>query len=276
MQNQISPLILSFGASDPVSATGLFADIGTFAAMACHGLPVVTSVLTGDTAQIDSIHALEADLIDEQARSVLEDMPVAAIKLGQAGSVDNVTTIAEIASDYPDLPFVLDPFHSEVNEQTAEAEDLILAIRELLIPQASVLVISAVELSRLAETWKDQSEDDDLTADVMTLIDSGCKFVLVTGTQAGNNEFANTLFNEAGVVRRDVWQRIPGSHAGAGTTLSAAITALLACGIDVPEAVLEAQEFTHAALRHAQQLGMGKLIPDRFFWAREALPDSAV
>ncbi|MFZ6710776.1 bifunctional hydroxymethylpyrimidine kinase/phosphomethylpyrimidine kinase [Undibacterium sp. TC9W] len=276
MQNQISPLILSFGASDPVAATGIHADLASFAAMGCHGLPVITAILTGDTSQIDDLHPLDGDLVDEQARTVLEDMPVLAFKVGQAGSVENVTVIAEIVSDYPELPLVLDPFNAALTEQGPEAEDLVLAIRELLIPQASLLMISAVELSRLAETWKENTEGDavaeteDQAADTMTLIESGCEYILVTGTAGETGEVVNTLYNESGVVRRDSWQRLPGSHAGAGSTLSAAIAALLANGLEIPEAVLEAQEFTHAALSHAQRLGMGRLIPDRYFWAREA------
>lgn len=269
MQNQISPLILSFGASDPVAATGIHADLASFAAMGCYGLPVMTAILTGDTAQIDDLHALEADLVDEQARTVLEDMPVAAFKVGQVGSVENVTAIAEIVSDYPDLPLILDPFNAAITEQGPEAEDLVLSIRELLIPQASLLMISAVELSRLAETWKDNDEPDDLAADAMTLIESGCEYILVTGTPSESGEVANTLYNDSGVVRRDQWQRLPGSYAGAGSTLSAAITAIAANGLDIPDAVMEAQEFTHAALSHSQRLGMGRLIPDRYFWARE-------
>ncbi|WP_110255532.1 bifunctional hydroxymethylpyrimidine kinase/phosphomethylpyrimidine kinase [Undibacterium pigrum] len=286
MQNQISPLILSFGASDPVAATGIHADLASFAAMGCYGLPVITAILTGDTSQIDDLHPLDGDLVDEQARTVLEDMPVLAFKVGQTGSVENVTVIAEIVSDYPELPLVLDPFNAALAEQGPEAEDLALAIRELLIPQASLLMISAVELSRLAETWKESSdaesesdaensagtgtEAEDLAADTMTLIESGCEYILVTGTAGETGEVVNTLYNESGIVRRDIWQRLPGSHAGAGSTLSAAIAALLANGLEIPEAVLEAQEFTHAALSHAQRLGMGRLIPDRYFWAKEA------
>lgn len=275
MQNQISPLILSFGVTDPVGATGLFADVSSFAAMGCHGLPVVTGMLTGDTAQIDSIQATEGDLVDEQARTILEDMPVTAFKVGHAGSVENVTYIAEIVSDYPDLPLVLDPFNTAISEQTAEPEDLALSVRDLLVPQASLLLISAVELSRLADSWNEGNDEQDLKAEVMALIDSGCEYVLVSGAPAEANEVANTLWNESGLVRRDVWPRIAGAHAGAGATLSAAITALLANGMEVPEAVAEAQEFTHASLMHAQQLGMGKLIPDRFFWARETSQDKA-
>ncbi|MCH8620147.1 hydroxymethylpyrimidine/phosphomethylpyrimidine kinase [Undibacterium sp. TS12] len=270
MQNQISPLILSFGASDPVAATGIHADLASFAAMGCYGLPVMTAILTGDTSQIDDLHPLDADLVDEQARTVLEDMQVLAFKVGQVGSVENVTVIAEIVSDYPELPLILDPFNAAVTEQGPEAEDLVLAIRELLIPQASLLMISAVELSRLAETWKENGEPDDLAADAMTLIESGCEYILVTGTSGDAGEVVNTLYNESGVVRCDQWQRLPGSYAGAGSTLSAAIAALVANGLDIPDATMEAQEFTHAALGHSQRLGMGRLIPDRYFWAREA------
>ncbi len=77
------------------------------------------------------------------------------------------------------------------------------------------------------------------------------------------------LIIDYGIVRNDSWQRQSGPFVGAGNTLSATIAAMLANGLDVPEAVFEAQEFTVAALAHAQRLGMGKLIPDRYFWARE-------
>jgi hydroxymethylpyrimidine/phosphomethylpyrimidine kinase len=269
VQNQISPLILSFGAADPVAAIGLPADLASFAAMGCHGLPVTTCILIGDTAQIDDVHAIDDEIVTDQARTLLEDMPVSAFKVGQIASVENVTAIAEIVSDYPDLPFILDPFNSAIPESGLESEDMLLAVRELLIPQCTLLLISAVELSRLAETWKESGSDEDLQADVMELIDSGCEYVFVTGTPTADGEVANTLFNENGVVRNDHWARIPGMHVGAGNTLSASIAALVATGLEIPVAVLEAQEFTVAALANAQRLGMGKLIPDHNFWARE-------
>jgi hydroxymethylpyrimidine/phosphomethylpyrimidine kinase len=103
----------------------------------------------------------------------------------------------------------------------------------------------------------------------MHLIGLGCEYLLVTGTPCDVHEVANTLFAEPGVVRHDSWQRQSGHFSGAGNTLSATIAAMLANGLDIPEAVLEAQEFTVAALVNAQRLGMGKLIPNRYFWARE-------
>ena len=81
---------------------------------------------------------------------------------------------------------------------------------------------------------------------------------------------ANSLFDESGLVRQDAWPRLPGSFVGAGSTLSAAMAAMLANDLEVPLAASEAQEFTLAALANAQRIGMGKLLPDRYFWARES------
>lgn len=272
MQNQTSPLILTFGATDPVGAIGIQADLASFAAMGCHGLSVITAILIGDTARIEDVQLIDADWVADQARVLLEDMPVAAFKVGALGSIENVSVIAEIVSDYPDIPLILDPFASGMPDQGLESEDLLIAMRELLIPQTTILVASAVELGRFAETWREQSTEDMLSVDAIKVIEMGCEYLFVTGTPCDVGDVANTLFNESGVVRHDNWQRVSGTFAGAGATLSATITALLANGLDVPEAVLEAQEFTIAAIAHAQRLGMGKLVLDRYFWARESDP----
>ena len=268
--NQTSPLILTFGPTDPVGAVGIQADLASFAAMGCHGLSVITSLFIGDTARLEDMQVIDSDWVADQARVLLEDMPVTAFKVGAVGSVENVSAIAEIVSDYPDIPLIFDPFLSCMPEQGPDGEDMLMATRELLIPQTTLLILSAGELSRLAETWREPSEEDMLAVDVMRLIDMGCEYVFVTGTPSELTDVANTLFDENGVARHDNWQRISGSYSGAGSTLSATIAALLANGLDVPEAVFEAQEFTIASIANAQRLGMGKLVPDRYFWARES------
>lgn len=269
MQNQISPLILTFGASDPVGAIGIQADLASFAAMGCHGLSVVTAILIGDTARVEDMQVIEADWVADQARVVLEDMPVVAFKIGVLGSIENVSVIAEIVSDYPDIPLILDPFSTAIPDQGPDGDDLLIATRELLIPQTTLLILSAVELARFAETWREPSTEDTLLLDAMRVIDLGCEYLFVTGTPCDIHDVANTLFSEAGVVRHDSWPRQAGSFNGVGNTLSATIAGMLANGLEAPEAVLEAQEFTMTALSHAQRLGMGKLIPDRYFWARD-------
>ncbi|GGI20256.1 hydroxymethylpyrimidine/phosphomethylpyrimidine kinase [Oxalicibacterium faecigallinarum] len=261
---------MTFGPSDPVGAVGIQADLASFAAMGCHGLSVVTGLLIGDTARIEDMQVVESDWVADQARVLLEDMPVTAFKVGVVGSIENASAIAEIVSDYPDAPLIFDPFLSSQPEQGPEGEDMLMALRELLIPQTTLLIISTVELTRLAETWREPSDDDMLAVDVMRLIEMGCEYVFVTSTPSDLTDVANTLFDSSGVIRHDNWQRISGSYSGSGTTLSATIAALLANGLDMPEAVFEAQEFTIASIANAQRLGMGRLIPDRYFWARES------
>ncbi|MBC7415498.1 MAG: hydroxymethylpyrimidine/phosphomethylpyrimidine kinase [Herminiimonas sp.] len=273
MQIQTSPLILTFGPTDPVGAVGIQADLACFAAMGCHGLSVVTALLIGDTARIEDLQVIEADWVSDQARVVLEDMPVTAFKVGAVASVENVSVIAEIVSDYPDIPLILDPFLTGLPEQRIESDDIIVAMRELLIPQATLLVLSAVELARIAETWREPSTaEDTLMLDAMRIIEMGCEYLFVTGTPSDIHEVANSLYNEDGLVRRDQWQRVSGAFTGAGSTLSATTAAMMANGLDVPEAIFEAQEFVMASIAHAQRLGMGKLIPNRSFRARDSEP----
>ncbi|MBJ7310561.1 hydroxymethylpyrimidine/phosphomethylpyrimidine kinase [Rugamonas sp. CCM 8940] len=278
MQNQTSPLIFSFGVADPVGAIGVQADLAVFAAHSCNGISVTTALLIGDSARIEDQQQIDPDWVSDQARVLLEDMPVAAFKVGALDNIEHVSAIAEILSDYPDAPLILDPFSSRMPEQPddGEHEELLTALRQLLIPQATLLMLSQVELGRLAETWR-ESADETMESDVEHLLALGCEFVLVTGTPAGvggeaahANTLANTLFGADGMISHDTWQHLPGPFLGAGGTLSAAITANMARGADAIEAVLAAQEYTVGALANAQRYGMGKLVPNRFFMLNPA------
>lgn len=279
VQNQTSPLILTFGAVDPVGAAGVTADLAVFSALACQGLAVTTALLIGDSARIEDLQETDPDWVSDQARVLLEDAQVSAFKIGALQNMEHASAIAEIVSDYPDAPLVLDPFSSRLPEPGEDAEELLTIVRQLLVPQTSVLMLSQVELGRLAETWRemdsnpdsntDSNSDASLEDDVRYLIELGCEFVLVTGTPAGAGHGdavrANTLYGADGMVRHDAWQHLPGPFLGAGGTLSAAIAAFLARGADTPTAVELAQHYTQGALAHAQRYGMGKLVPNRTF-----------
>jgi hydroxymethylpyrimidine/phosphomethylpyrimidine kinase len=256
---------MTFGVADPVGATGVQGDLATFSAHRCHGASVLTGLLIGDTARVEDIQEVEPEWVVDMGRVVLEDMPVAAFKVGAITSVDQVSAIAEIVSDYPDVPLVVDPFLSNLPDAGMGDEDLVMAIRHILVPQATVLVLSQVELARVAETWRDQSNEDLLALDVAELTDSGCEFVLVTGTAQADGTRANTLFNAEGIVATFAWTHLKGPFVGAGSTLSAAITALMAQGMDGLPAIEAAHQYTMGALNAAERFGMGKLVPNRFF-----------
>src|SRR5437870_11817044 len=101
------PIVLTFAASDPSGGAGIQADILPLASMGCHPLSVVTAITVQDTLGVEGIMALDAEWIADQARCLLEDVPVDAFKIGVLGSVENIAAVAEIISDYPDVPLVL-------------------------------------------------------------------------------------------------------------------------------------------------------------------------
>ena len=270
MQNQTLPLILTFGVSDPVGALGVQADLAAFAAHGCHGLSVVAGLLVADSAKVENLHEVDSDWMADQARVLLEDMPVAAFKVGAVATVLQLAAIAEIVSDYPDAPLILDPFLSALPDSGLADEEMLSAIRSILAPQTTVLMLSQSELGRMAETWRevpDEGEEsaDALLADVAELTNAGCQYVLVTGTRDENGTCSNTLFDADGVVAKVEYQHLPGPFVGAGNTYSAASTALMACGMEAPQALFAAQEYTTGALEHAQRFGMGKFIPNKFY-----------
>src|SRR3954468_21989364 len=262
------PIVLTFAASDPTGGAGLQADLLTLASMGCHPLSVVTGITVQDTRGVDDLLAIDSDWVVDQARKLLEDMPVAAFKLGVLGSVDNITAIAEIISDYPEVPVILDPVLASGRGDALAGDEMIVALRELIVPQTTVLTPNSMEARRLAED-DDEADEPALDECAARLIELGCEFVLVTGTHENTPEVINVLYGEGGVVRSDRWKRLPGSFHGSGCTLASAIAATMANGLDVPEAVREAQEYTWQALSNGFRPGMGQHLPDRFFWARE-------
>ncbi len=268
----LPPIVLVFAATDPSGGAGLQADIMTLSSMGCHPLSVVTAVTIQDTMGVDGVSPIDAEWVSEQARCVLEDMPVAAFKIGLLGNLEQIAAIAEVVSDYPEVPLVLDPVLASGRGDELVAEETVSALRELLIPQTTILTPNSLEARRLAADDSEEGENADLAECARRLIASGCEYVLVTGTHENTPQVVNTLYGQSGVVRSDTWQRLPGSYHGSGCTLASAIAATIANGLEINDAVKDAQEYTWQTLKAAFRPGMGQHIPDRLFWAREEEP----
>jgi len=267
-------IVLSFAASDPTGGAGIQADLLTLSSMGCYALSVITAITVQDTTGVEDVLAIDSDWVADQARALLEDMPVAAFKIGMMGSVENIAAIAEIVSDYPDVPLILDPVLASGRGDELSTEDMIAAMTELLLPQTTILTPNSHEARRLARAQSGDDEeteedDPDLPECASRLLRLGCEYVLITGTHENTTKVINTLYGESGVIRADEWERLPGSYHGSGCTLASAIAATLANGLDIPDAVREAQEYTWQTLAAGFRPGMGQSIPDRFFWARE-------
>ena len=261
------PSVLVFAASDPSSGAGVQADLLTVASLGCHPLTAITALTVQDTVGVQSIQPVGAELLEQQARTVLEDMPVAAFKIGVLGSVENVLAVAEIVSDYPEIPLVFDPVLASGRGDELSGEEIIQAMREMLLPQTTIITPNAPEARRLAESDEDEGEPA-IDVCAQRLIEMGAQYVLITGTHESTPEVINTLYGPEGVIRRDRWERLPGSYHGSGCTLASAIAACIAGGASVEEAVRDAQDYTWQSLKNGFRAGMGQFIPDRFFWAR--------
>ena len=263
----VPPLVLVFAASDPSSGAGIQADLLTLASLGCHPLTAITALTVQDSVGVRSLQPVAAELVEQQARTILEDMPVAAFKVGVLGSVENVLAVAEIVSDYPEIPLVLDPVLVSGRGDELSGEEVISAIREMLLPQTTIITPNAPEARRLAESDDDEGEP---TVDTCAerLLEMGAQYVLITGTHENTPDVVNTLFGAEGLQRSDRWERLPGSYHGSGCTLASAIAGCIAGGAGIEDAVRDAQDYTWQTLKHGFQAGMGQLIPDRLFWAR--------
>jgi hydroxymethylpyrimidine/phosphomethylpyrimidine kinase len=277
------PLVMCFSATDPTGGAGMQADLMTLSALGCHPLGVVTAVTVQDTTGVEDIVAMEDDLVVDQARVLLSDVPVAAFKIGVMGSVANIAAIAEIISDYPHLPVVFDPVLSSGRGDELADEEMVIALQELMLPLTTVLTPNSLEARRLAQFDDDDEVDEDaydrpeapaLDECARLLIAAGCGHVLLTGTHESTPRVSNVLYGHGGVIRRDEWDRLPGSYHGSGCTLASALAAWLAQGLDVGAAVQAAQDYTWRTLVNGFRPGMGQYLPDRFFWTRNNNPDA--
>jgi hydroxymethylpyrimidine/phosphomethylpyrimidine kinase len=262
------PLVMTFAATDPSGGAGLQADLLTISSMGCHPLSVVTAITVQDTSGVDDVLPIDPEWVVDQARAMLEDVPVAAFKIGLLGSVENIAAIAEVLADYPDIPLVLDPVLASGRGDELANDDMLDAMCELLIPQTTIITPNSIEARRIALDEDNDEDDPSLEECAKRILNMGCEYVLITGTHEQTAKVTNTLYSERGVISSDSWARLPGIYHGSGCTLASAIAALMAQGVAVPEAVKEAQEYTWQTLNAGFRPGMGQHIPDRLFWAR--------
>ena len=262
--------VLVFNASDPSGASGISADVLAIASVGAHALPVLTGAYAKDTAQTFDFFPLPEEAVGDQARAILEDVPPQVIKVGFAGSAENISIIAELTADYDGVPVVA--YMPNLSWWEDDQIDQYLdAFRELLLPQTSVLVGHHSTLRRwLLPDWS--SEKNPGPRDIAKAASElGVPYTLVTGLTASDQHIDNVLATPETVVGHENFERIEAVFSGAGETLSAALAALIATGLDLSVAASEALHYLDRCLDEGFRPGMGHVIPDRLFWA---LPES--
>lgn len=267
------PCVMTFNASDPSGAGGLAADATTMASVGAHALPVVTGAYARDTAEIFDHFAFDEEAVAEQARAILEDVPVQVIKVGFVGSPETVSVIAAIAADYADVPLMA--YMPNLSWWDENQIDLYLdAFRELLLPQTTVLIGNHSTLWRwLLPDWS--GERSPTARDIAKAAsEAGVPYTLVTGVPLPDQFIDNVLATPQAVLTSQRFERFEAVFAGAGETLSAALAALVANGTDLTAAAAEALGYLDEALDSGFRPGMGNVIPDRLFWAQPETGES--
>ena len=262
--NKRPPVVLSFGALDPAGGGGIQADIETAASLGCHCAPIVTALRTSGGPNSTATVAINSTIIIEQARSVLEDMAVAAIKVGFMGSVANTEALHSILRDYPHTPVVLHPELSLWDPNNADQSGLMDALAELLLPQATVISMGLTELREIAP------EADTLDASAQAIINRGCDYLLIRGTHQSAQQqagFQNSLYRPEGLFKNYQWEQAAPNCRSSASTLTSSIAAYLAHNSHPISAIEQGQTYTWQTLVAARQLGSGEAIPHRFFWA---------
>ncbi|KAF1023401.1 MAG: Hydroxymethylpyrimidine/phosphomethylpyrimidine kinase [Paracidovorax wautersii] len=259
--------VMCFNAGDPSGAGGLTADVSSIMSVGAHPLAVTTAVYVRDSAEIFEHHALDEELVIQQARGVLEDMPVQAVKVGFLGSTEAISVVAELATDYADIPLIA--YMPSLNWwDGADADSYFDAFFDLLLPQTSLLIGSHGTLARwLLPDWPHERAPS--ARDIAKAAAAqGVPYVLVTGIVQPGGYTDNQLATPETVLASRAFEHFEVIFTGAGDTLSAAITALLASGCNVEDAFNEALSYLDQALAHGFRPGMGNVIPDRLFWAQ--------
>ncbi len=249
------PVALTIAGSDSGGGAGIQADLKTFEAFGVFGTSAVTAVTVQNTVGVYGVHTIPPDIVIEQIRAVAADLGPAACKSGMLADVPTIGAVAGALSEAGIEHYVLDPVMVAASGDALLDPDAVGSLRSALLPLASLVTPNLDEAAILADM--PVRDETDMREAARRLVDDGCRAVLIKGGHLDGDEVVDILFD--GVGWRD-WRaaRFPvGNAHGTGCTLSAAITAGLALGQTLEEAVDRALSYTRRAIATAPGLGAG-------------------
>ncbi|HFU4229735.1 TPA: bifunctional hydroxymethylpyrimidine kinase/phosphomethylpyrimidine kinase [Streptococcus suis] len=246
---------LSIAGTDPTGGAGVMADLKSFQARSVYGMAVVTSVVAQNTKGVQLIRHLDQEILEEQLKSVFQDIVPDAIKTGMLAQVETIELVASYLAEQK-CPYVLDPVMVATSGDRLIEEDAIQALKTKLLPLATIITPNLPEAEVLVgRTLK--SENDIINAGRWIRKELGVKNVVIKGGHLAKVA-SDYLFLEDGEVRIISAARIATNHThGTGCTYAAVITAELAKGRTVAQAVETAKRFITEAIQTAPGLGHG-------------------
>ena len=249
---------MTFGGHDPSSGAGIQADALTVHALACHPVTVVTAVTVQNSKGVLDYELIAPRAIFDQAEALMNDMDIAVIKTGMLGNAETARIVGEISDSLPHTPLIVDPVLASNTGQSLSKDKLVPALCEYLLPRATLTTPNIEECRILG-----QSQHIERCVD--TLQKLGCLNILVTGVHDHDAaDVEHTLFMAGGQARRSSYPRLPGEYHGSGCTLAAAVSAFVARGLTIDEAVSRGLDYTWQTVNQAYKVGSGQFIPQRW------------
>ena len=253
--------VMTIAGSDSGGGAGIQADMKTFSALGCFATSVITAVTAQNTLGVSAIEQLSPEIISSQIRAVMDDIQPRYIKIGMVGNSTSIDVVANTLSGYALDGLVLDPVMVATSGDRLMREDAVSILKERLIPLSTLLTPNIPE----AEVLSGQkiTHPEDMPCVARRILEYGCKGVLIKGGHLeGVTKQDYLLYKDAdGNLRERLFSfdtiNTPNTH-GTGCTLSSAITAFLAHGYELEQAVMCGREYLHQALISGQDVTLGR------------------
>lgn len=245
---------LTIAGTDPSGGAGIHADLKTFQELKTYGMSVITSVVAQNTTGVQAVHHIPIDMIEKQLDSVINDMPIHAFKTGMIAHIDMMQVIKKKIESL-NVPYVMDPVMVAASGDPLIAKESQQYLRDELLPLTYVVTPNIPE-AEVITGISIQTEDDMKQAAKLIVNIYGAHAALVKGGHYSGD--ATDFLYDGEQIHRLTTKRIDtkNSH-GTGCTLSAAITAYLAQGENLVNAVIKAKDYITQAIRYSFDLGSG-------------------
>ena len=272
----MTPIAVTIAGSDSSGGAGIQADLKTFGALGVYGASVITALTAQNTQGVTAIHDVPADFIAAQIDAVFSDLDVGAVKIGMLSQVHAIKAVAEGLARHDakknNMNIVLDPVMVATSGDRLLALDAIAALSRDLIPRALIVTPNMHEAAALTDAALAQNETE-MEAQARAILALGPRSVLIKGGHGDNPESVDLLVDAHGVVRLTAPRIKTRNTHGTGCTLSSAIAAGLAKGLDLVTAAREAKDYVTAAIKAADTLtvghGHGPLSHFHKFWRQQ-------
>lgn len=261
------PIAMTIAGSDPSGGAGIQADLKTFTALGVYGATIITALTAQNTVGVTGVMKVPIEFIRAQFDAVTSDLSVNAVKTGMLADTETVATVAALLARLRDVPIVVDPVMVATSGDRLIDESAVAAVREQLVPLASIITPNLPEAAALLGCSA-ASNEIEMVEQCRELLQLGCGAVLLKGGH-GDGAFAvDVLALGKGEVIRLSQPRIATRNThGTGCTLAAAIAAKLASGTGLEDSVRAAKAFVWSAINAAaaQQIGSGSGPVDHLF-----------